>query len=111
MAFSFSFLALAKASAARLHCKEILEKEIKSKLSLIKLMSSKIHAASREHILSELIKSTSSAKLHSTSTLEKLVLWQKSKAFLITKAAVHRGFKLFSTRSQDAASTSPMSCG
>ena len=88
MTSSFSFATLALASAARLHCKGILAKEIKSKLSLIKLMSSRIHAASRKQILSQLIKSTSSTKLHSTSTFAKLIFWQKSKAFLIIKIAV-----------------------
>ena len=42
MIFSFSFVALAKASAARLHRKGILEKEMKLKLSLIIAISSKI---------------------------------------------------------------------
>ena len=50
MTSSFSFAALAKSSAARLHRKGILEKEIKLKLSLIIAISSKIHATSREHI-------------------------------------------------------------
>ena len=44
---SFSFVALTKASAARLHCKGMLTKEIKAKLSLSKEMSSKIQATSR----------------------------------------------------------------
>ena len=42
MAFSFSFATLANANAAWLHCKGILWKEIKEKLSLIKPMSSVI---------------------------------------------------------------------
>ena len=44
---SFSFATLTKASAARLHCKGMLTKEIKAKLSLSKVMSSKIQATSR----------------------------------------------------------------
>ena len=42
MTSSFSFAALAKANVTWLHCKGILWKEIKEKLSLIKLMSSMI---------------------------------------------------------------------
>ena len=47
---SFSFAALTKASAARLHCKGMLTKEIKAKLSLSKVMSSRIQATSRAQI-------------------------------------------------------------
>ena len=77
MTSSFTFVALAKASAAQLQCKGILEKEIKTKLSLIIEISSKIQVTSSEHIRSEFSKSTNSAKLHSTCTWEKLVFWQK----------------------------------
>ena len=42
MAASFSFVALVKANATRLHRKGILRKDIKEKLSLIKPMSSMI---------------------------------------------------------------------
>ena len=108
MASSSSFAALAKASTAWLHRKGMLEKEIITKLSLIHEISSKVHATSNEQILSEFNNSTSLAKLHSTSTLEKLMLWQKSKAFLITKATVHSWFSFLSTRSHRAASTSPL---
>ena len=44
---SFSFATLTKGSVARLHCKGMLTKEIKAKLSLSKVMSSKIQATSR----------------------------------------------------------------
>ena len=44
---SFSFVALTKASATRLHYKGMLTKEIKAKLSLSKVMSSRIQATSR----------------------------------------------------------------
>ena len=44
---SFSFAVLIQASAAQLHCKGMLTKEIKAKLSLSKVMSSKIQATSR----------------------------------------------------------------
>ena len=44
---SFSFAVLIKASATQLHCKGMLTKEIKAKLSLSKVMSSKIQATSR----------------------------------------------------------------
>ena len=95
MASSFSFAALAKASAAQLHRKRVLVKEIKIKLSLIIEMSSKIQATSNEHVLLEFNKSTNSVKLHSNWTLEKLKFWQKSNAFLITQAIVHRAFSFF----------------
>ena len=71
MTSSFTFVALAKASAAQFQCKGILEKEIKTKLSLIIEISSKIQVTSSEHIRSEFSKSTNSAKLHSTCTWEK----------------------------------------
>ena len=71
MTSSFTFVALAKVSAAQLQCKGILEKEIKTKLSLIIEISSKIQVTSSEHIWSEFNKSTNSAKLHSTCTWEK----------------------------------------
>ena len=107
MTSSFSFVALAKANAARLHHKCILWKEIKEKLSLIKPMSSMIQAASKQHIPSEFKRFTSSAELHSTITLWKLVFWQNKKANLITVAAVQKGFKFFYRRWHDAAKTSP----
>ena len=44
---SFSFVALTKASAARLHYKGMLTKEVKTKQSLSKVMSSGIQATSR----------------------------------------------------------------
>ena len=108
MTFSFSFAALAKANAARLHHKGILWKEIKEKLSLIKPMSSMIQAASKHKILSEFKRFTSSAKLHSTINLSKLVFWQNKRASLITIAAVHRGFKFFYKQWHDVAKTSPL---
>ena len=107
MTSSFSFAALAKTSAAWLHHNGILEKEIKLKLSLIIAISFKIQATSREHILSEISNSITSAKLHSTCTWEKLILWQKSRAFLNTQAVVHSGCSSFTLLSQAAANTSP----
>ena len=44
---SFSFATLTKASTARLHYKGMLTKEIKTKLSLGKVMSLRIQATSR----------------------------------------------------------------
>ena len=76
MTFSFSFATLARIRATLLHHKGILAIIIiiKSKLSLIKVISSRIQATSSEQILSEFKRSTSSAKLHSTSTFEKQCL-------------------------------------
>ena len=106
MTFSFSFIALAKSKAAWLRCNGILSKEKKKeKLTLIKLISSMILAASKEQTLIEFKRSTSSAKLHSTITFEKLILWQNNNANLITLRSVQREFKFFWTRWHDAAKT------
>ena len=76
MTFSSSFAALTRVRVALLHCKGILAIiiKIKSKLSQKKVISSRIQATSSEQILSEFKRSTSSAKLHSTSTFEKQCL-------------------------------------
>ena len=111
MATSSSFAALAKVKVARLHRKGILlpSNEIKEKLSLIKLMSSIIQAASKQQALSEFKRSTSSIKLHSTITFKKLVFWQNKSAYLMTEAVVQKGFKFFCRRWHDATKTSPLS--
>ena len=111
MATSSSFAVLAKAKAAQLHCRgmQLPSKEIKEKLSLIKLMSSIIQVASKRQALSEFKRSTSSTKFHSTITFKKLVFWQNKSANLITKAAVQRGFKFFCRRWHDVAKTWPLS--
>ena len=66
IASSLSFAALAKAREERLHFKGTETKDILTNCSHISLISSKIQATSIVQILSELMKSTSTAKLLST---------------------------------------------
>ena len=73
IAISFSFVALARTRVTRLHFKGTETKIILTSYSHISLISSKIQATSKEQILLELMKSTNSAKLLSTMTLEKQV--------------------------------------
>ena len=75
-AFSLSFVAIVK---VKHDCVVMVYYQMKKKekLTLIKLISSMIPAASKEQILSEFKRSTSSARLHSTITFEKLVTLTK----------------------------------
>ena len=104
---SFSFVTLVRNRAIGLHLKKTKIKNILTNCSHISLISSRIQATSKEQILSELMKSTSSAKLLSTMTLEKQVFWQNKRALRMTAAAVQRGWSSFLIRSQDVAKTSP----
>ena len=71
-------------------------------------MSSRIQATSSKQILSKFKRSTSSARLHSSSTFKKLKLRPNCKAVLTKEVIVQMELKVFSTRTHDAANTSPL---
>ena len=72
-------------------------------------MSSRIQATYSEQILSKFKRSTSSARLHSSSTFKKLMLRPNCKGAVLTKeVVVQMELKVFSTRTHDAANTSPL---
>ena len=71
-------------------------------------MSLRIQATSSKQILSKFKRSTSSARLHSSSTFKKLKQRPNCKAVLTKEVIVQMELKVFSTRTHDAANALPL---